>query len=69
MECGVLENIRIVETTDTKTVYSCGCVTEVIGKNFIINPCSLDCEVYKFVLEESNKQGNIISFHLEEDQK
>ena len=44
-----------------KTFYSCGCKTEVIGENYIISPCSLECEVYKFNIEETNKQGNKLS--------
>jgi hypothetical protein len=45
-----------------KGIYSCGCVDEVIGENYFIKPCSLDCEVYLYALEQSRKQGNIINF-------
>jgi len=47
-----------------KTVFSCGCKTEVIGENFIISPCSLDCEVFKYVIELSKRQKNIVSYHI-----
>jgi len=47
-----------------KTFYSCGCKNEVIGENYMITPCSLDCEVYLYSIEQSNRQGNILSYQL-----
>lgn len=47
-----------------KTFYSCGCKTEVIGENYMIAPCSLDCEVYLYAIEQSNRQGNVLSYQL-----
>lgn len=49
----------------SKTYYSCGCITDVIGKNFLVKPCSLDCEVYLYIMEQSIKQGNKISIQNE----
>jgi len=50
-----------------KTYYSCGCVTETIGENYLIKPCSLRCEVYLFCIEQSKNQGNIVSYQVTED--
>jgi len=47
-----------------KTSFSCGCVTELIGKNFIMVPCSADCEVFMYCIEQSKKQGKIMSYHV-----
>ncbi len=52
------------EDRGNKTYYSCGCVTEVIGKNFIYVPCSPECEVYLYAMEQSKRQENIISYHV-----
>ena len=46
---------------DGITYYSCGCKDNVIGGNYIFKPCSLNCVVYKYALEQSHKQGNILS--------
>lgn len=45
-----------------KTYFSCGCVTEIIGKNYVMIPCSPDCEIYLYTIEQSKLQGNIISY-------
>ena len=47
-----------------KTFFSCGCVTELIGKNFIMVPCSPDCEVFIYCIEQSERQGKILSYHV-----
>lgn len=47
-----------------KTFFSCGCVTEVIGENYVMVPCALDCEVYLYAMEQSKRQGNILSYQL-----
>lgn len=52
-----------------ETHFSCGCKTKVIGENFIIKPCSLDCEVYRYVLDESKKLGHEISLQVVDDPK
>jgi len=52
-----------------QTYFSCGCKTEVIGENFLISPCSLDCEVYLYCIEQSKRQGNTISVIMTEDNK
>lgn len=59
---------QITFTVDeNKTLFSCGCETEVIGENFVISPCSLDCEVYKYCIEQSKKQGSIIMYNIEKE--
>lgn len=39
----------------------CGCQigTETIGddKRFVMIPCSLDCEYYRYAIEETRRQG------------
>ena len=55
-----MEQITFKEV-DSQTHFSCGCKTEVIGGNFLIDPCSLDCEVYLYCIEQSKRQGNVIS--------
>jgi len=45
-----------------QTHFSCGCVTEAIGENFLIDPCSFKCEVYRYCIEQSKRQGNVISY-------
>ncbi len=55
------------EERGNKTHFSCGCVTEVIGKNFIYVPCSPDCEVYLYAMEQSKLQGNVISYQISEE--
>ncbi len=52
------------ETRGNKTDFSCGCVFEVIGKNFIYVPCSPECEVYLYAMEQTKLQGNIISYQV-----
>lgn len=47
-----------------RTFFSCGCVTEVIGKNYVMVPCSPDCEVYLYAVEQANRQGNVLSYHV-----
>ncbi len=47
-----------------KTFFSCGCKTEVIGKNFIMVPYSPDCEVYKYIIEETKLQEKTLSYHV-----
>ena len=36
-------------TEGNKSIFSCGCVSELIGKNFVLTPCSPDCEIFHFV--------------------
>ncbi len=50
-----------------KTFFSCGCVTEVIGKNFIIVPCSPGCEVYNYCIEQTKRQGKILSVQISKE--
>ena len=40
--------------------FDCGCVIGNDGELFIIIPCSLDCEKFKFCIEETRKQGKPI---------
>ena len=63
-----MENITF-KVEGNKTLFSCGCKTEVVGKNYLINPCSLSCEVYKYVLEQSTRQDNSVSFNMGKDNK
>ena len=59
----------IFKENGNKTFFSCGCKMEVIGENLLISPCSLDCEVYKYIIEESKRQNNIISYHINKDER
>ena len=52
-----------------KTFFSCGCKTEVIGKNYVMVPCSPDCEVYLYAVEQSKRQGNILSYIISKNGK
>lgn len=38
--------------------YPCGCEDEVKNGVHIFKPCSENCEIYKFVLEETKRQGH-----------
>lgn len=62
------DKITVIEDGN-KTYYSCGCKMEVIGENLIVKPCSLDCVVFKYIIEESKKHGNIISHHVEKENR
>lgn len=46
----------------------CGCKTGtavVDGVNtFFFAPCSLDCEYYKYTIEESKRQGKPVEFKM-----
>ena len=55
-------DIKIISETEDKLELSCGCVIHTIGENLFISPCSEDCEVLEYVLDESKKQGNKISY-------
>ena len=39
---------------------ACGCKMWTEDKIFYIKPCSLDCEYYKYAVDESKKHGNKI---------
>lgn len=38
----------------------CGCIMFKNDNVFYVNPCSLNCEYYKHVIEQSKKRGNEI---------
>lgn len=58
-----MEQITFKEVGN-QTHFSCGCKTETIGENFIIDPCSLQCEVHLYCIEQSKRQGNVISYQF-----
>lgn len=64
-----MEGISIVKETDERLELSCGCVIETIGKVFAVSACSEDCEVVSYVLEESEKQGNIVNILRDKDNR
>ena len=49
------------EERGNKTQFSCGCVTEARGENFIYVPCSPQCKIYLSVIEQPKSQENVIS--------
>lgn len=61
--------IEIIYADETHTKFSCGCEFETVGENFLIKPCSLKCCVYKYIIEQSKKKGNIISYYVEKDMR
>lgn len=61
--------IKIISMDANRMTLSCGCRIETVGGNFIIKPCSMNCKVLKYALEESRKQGNEISFQVEKDER
>lgn len=50
------------EMSEDKVLFDCGCVIGRDGKMFVIIPCSPDCKVLRYCLEESEKKGNPIHF-------
>jgi len=50
-----------------KILWDCGCKTWKEDDIFYIEPCSLDCKVYKIAVEESRKRGNRIEVHSIDD--
>jgi len=56
-----LKKITFKDMPDGRTVFSCGCVTQRIGGNFMVKPHSVDCEVFKYIIEESRRRGNLLS--------
>jgi len=63
-----MENITF-KIEGTKTLFSCGCKTDLVGETFLIAPCSPSCEVYEYILEQSARQDNSISFNIGKDNK
>ena len=63
-----MENITF-KIEGTKTLFSCGCVSEVIGDNYVLKACKPDCVVTNYVLEESERQGNKVSIRREKDNR
>jgi ssDNA-binding Zn-finger/Zn-ribbon topoisomerase 1 len=41
--------------TTAKTL-PCGCIVDTVGDAFVMQPCSPDCEYYRYVLAESARQ-------------
>ena len=50
-----------VKTVDGVDVFSCGCKAQVIGGNYVMEPCGAECRVFKYFIEESVARGNHIS--------
>ena len=62
----MMEQITFKEVGN-QTHFSCGCKIETIGENFFIAPCSLQCEVHLYCIEQSKRQGNVISYNMTKD--
>lgn len=45
----------------------CGCEIGTIDDAFVIRPCSLRCERYRYVIEEGRAQDKPIGFGFEGD--
>lgn len=39
----------------------CGCKIDNVGHTFMIQPCSSDCEYYRYTLAESRRQGKPVN--------
>ena len=63
-----MESITFQVEGDT-TLFSCGCSTTTIGGNFIIAPCSLNCPVYKYSIEQGRNQGNMVQYQIGKDHR
>ena len=63
-----MENITF-KVEGNRTLFSCGCVSEVIGGNYVLKACKPDCVVAKYVLEESERQGNKVNIRREKDNR
>ena len=46
--------------TKDNVFFPCGCEAWIENATFFIKPCSLQCQYYRYAIEQSKKQGNII---------
>jgi len=61
-----MSEITFKELPDNVTEFSCGCRTQVIGGNYVISPCSPECRVYRYVVEQTKAEGKILTYHVDE---
>lgn len=48
--------------------FKCGCRATKIGATFYYRPCKKpDCKVYPYVLAETQKRGNGLTFHATDE--
>jgi hypothetical protein len=40
----------------------CGCVMDTVGDAFVYQPCSLNCEYYLYVVQQSKKLGKPLGY-------
>ncbi len=55
------------KVVDGETHYSCGCKDRVVGENYFFEPCSTECKVFHYAIEQSHRQGNKISTQITEE--
>ncbi len=55
------------KVVDGETHYSCGCKDRVVGENYFFEPCSTECEVFHYAIEQSQRQGNTVSTMIKGD--
>lgn len=63
------KGIKIIRKEGNRTYFSCGCVTDLIGKNFIIKPCSTECELYQYVINRTKEMGKDLVFSNSRDMR
>lgn len=47
-------------------ILPCGCVMETVNDTFYYRPCSLLCQYYLYVVEQTKLAGNPIETRVEE---
>lgn len=45
----------------------CGCIVDMVGEAFVMDPCDPDCEYYRYALEESKRQGKSVEALVDPD--
>ena len=53
-----MSGISMWEDEDGTMHFSCGCEAKVIESVFVFKPCSTDCDVYLYMLEQSKSMGH-----------
>ncbi len=53
-----MSHITFEEGDDGVTRFSCGCSAKVVDELYILIPCSPDCKVYRYSMEESERLKN-----------
>jgi hypothetical protein len=54
--------IRTREMSDT---LPCGCILDIVGAAFVMQPCSPDCEYYRYALDRMTEQGKPIRYMVD----